>query len=228
MVVCGTCGEVGAGCGHANEQELVEVAEPLLLCPACGIVYDGTYSEYNKFFQVGTVGRSTATDVLVSGLLDRLDPGERQVMAFADNQQDTSFQAAHLNSLGRRFHLRRSIVAGLREPARLARRPRSTQPKSVPPPTKPWCWPGRFLPHTRQSELKALDPDATLNQARAVSSLLARRVLMECSGNPRKTQPTLEDTGLLAIDYVGFADPSLLAERASEIPRSRPLIQISV
>ena len=220
VVVCGTCGELGAGCGHANERELVEVAEPLLLCPACGIVYDGTYSEYNKFFQVGTVGRSTATDVLVSGLLDRLDPDERQVMAFADNQQDTSFQAAHLNSLGRRFHLRRSIVAGLRERGAISSAAGLDATEVGSAAYEAMVLAGQVPPYTRQSELKALDPDATLNQAKGTYLRYLRAgVLMECSGNPRKTQPTLEDTGLLAIDYAGFANPSLLAERASEIPR---------
>ena len=34
-------------------------------------------------------------------------------MAFADNQQDSSFQAAYLQSLSRRFHLRRAIMQGL-------------------------------------------------------------------------------------------------------------------
>jgi len=65
---------------------------------------------------------------------------------------------------------------------------------------------------TRQLETKQLRPD------RAAESTYLRYlragVLMECAGNVRKTQPSLEDTGLLVADYEGFEDPDLVAERA--------------
>jgi DEAD/DEAH box helicase/Helicase conserved C-terminal domain/Domain of unknown function (DUF1998) len=219
ITVCGACMQEGGHCGHDPARELVEVTRPLLLCPACGIVYDGTFTEFNKFFQVGTVGRSTATDVLVSGLLNELEPQERSVMAFADNQQDSSFQAAHLNSLGRRFHFRRSVVAGLLAKA-------ATGPSAAVDATdagtaayEAMQAAGMVPVFTRQLQTKQLRPD------RAAESTYLRYlragVLMECAGNVRKTQPSLEDTGLLVADYEGFDDPDLVAQRAGE---DRPLL----
>ena len=93
--VCGQCGVLNGACGHGRDRDVVRVAAPMLLCPSCGVRYDGNHSEYNKFFQVGTVGRATATDVLVEGMLNGQDTEpsapKPQVMAFTDNQQDSIF-----------------------------------------------------------------------------------------------------------------------------------------
>jgi hypothetical protein len=219
ITVCGTCSHIGDACGHGTYRDLVEIAVPLLLCPGCGVVYDGTFSEYNKFFQVGTVGRSTATDVLVSGLLNEMDPDERSVMAFTDNQQDSSFQAAHLNALGRRFHFRRAIVAGLIAQG-------ATTPKAAVDAVESGTLAyeamkaaGMVPSFSRQTEAQSLDPDGDLRRAEETYLRYLRAgVLMECSGNPRKTQPNLEDTGLVLADYPGFDDPARVAEAAAEKP----------
>jgi hypothetical protein len=210
--VCGTCGKHPAACGHGDSRDLVEITKPLGMCCGCGVVYDGNYSEFNKFFQVGTVGRSTATDVLVSGLIGELDEDEQKVMAFSDNQQDTSFQAAHLNSLGRRFHFRRSVVAGLR--ARGATSPSAAADVTE---TGTAAWEamnaaGAVPVFARAAEAKtfgAKEGTAAAKAEERYRRYLAAGVLMESSGNPRKTQPSLEDTGILAVDYEQFADPAL-------------------
>jgi hypothetical protein len=59
--------------------------------------------EFNKLFTFGTVGRSTATDVLISNILSCLPEDERKIIAFSDNRQDTALQAAHLNNLQERM-----------------------------------------------------------------------------------------------------------------------------
>jgi hypothetical protein len=41
---------------------------------------------------------------------------------------------------------------------------------------------------------------------------------MECSGNPRKAQPNLEDTGLVLVDYAGFSDPAALLAATGAAP----------
>lgn len=65
---------------------------PFLFCPSdsCGIFYDRRSREFNKLFSFGTVGRSTATDVLVSHNLNSLPEGERKILVFSDNRQDTA------------------------------------------------------------------------------------------------------------------------------------------
>lgn len=211
MKVCGQCGEIGDSCGHDAVRDVVAVAASMLLCPGCGVRYDGNHSEYNKFFQVGTVGRATATDVLVTSMVNGLDkdsPSKRSVMAFTDNQQDSSFQAAHLQSLSRRFHMRRAIMQGLADIG-------GTSPSDAVPTVD--VADAAFdamdrtqtLPvYTRQTEVKIMigggdDPAAKRRYVR----YLQAGVLMDTSGGPRKAQPNLEDTGLIVQDYVNFAQP---------------------
>ncbi|SFK86004.1 DEAD/DEAH box helicase [Geodermatophilus ruber] len=215
---CGRCGTLGENCGHPEIRDVVMVAAPLLLCPSCGVRYDGQNSEYNKFFQVGTVGRATATDVLVEGMLNNLDPDRKpQVMAFTDNQQDSSFQAAHLRSMSRRFHFRRAVIAGLQaatDPATAldtgevadeafkAMKATGTLP--------------RFT--SLEADAPSLDPEADQAKARArYIRYLKAGVLMETSGAPRKAQPNLEDTGLVIADYA-MLKPDLVLPRLQSDP----------
>lgn len=207
MSVCGQCGGIGDGCGHDRIRTVVKISSPLLLCPSCEVRYTGSHSEYNKFFQVGTVGRATATDVLVEGMLNGLDKTPKpQVMAFTDNQQDSSFQAAHMRAMSRRFHFRRAIIDGLRskiekEPeaeldttdlaaaAYLAMEKTNTLP-----------------PFSRESdaEIDLLVKKKSTLAASRYQRYVKAGVLMEVSGLARKTQPNLEDTGLIVVDYSGL------------------------
>jgi hypothetical protein len=214
--LCGLCGEVGGACGHAEVRDVVWVRQPFQLCPSCGVRYDGSHSEYNKFFQVGTVGRATATDVLVTGMLDGLDDTSKPaVMAFCDNQQDSSFQAAHLNALSRRFHFRRAVCAALEDvndPAdaltteELAAAAYNAMKKT-----------GTLPAFTRQAEKKAIDPEADLRRAeKRYLRYLQAGVLMDCSGSPRKAQPNLEDTGLLVADYESLGKRDLVLSNIAD------------
>ena len=95
------------------------VPRPLLLCPACGVQYSRGQGEFQKFFQPGMVGRATATNVLLGEILPRLpmEAGKQKqsIIAFADNRQDTAFQAAHANDYQRRVHFRRALATALHD-----------------------------------------------------------------------------------------------------------------
>ena len=212
VTVCGTCGSNNPdACGHGDSRDMVRIPRPFGLCCHCGVEYDGSFSEFNKFFQVGTVGRATATDVLVSGLLGELTDEDRKVMAFSDNQQDTSFQTAHLNSLGRRFHLRRAIVAGLADDGADT----AASAKAANEVARA-AWDAMVAADAVPVFARALEGKQTKAAASAAAARaenLYRRyleagVLMESSGNPRKTQPNLEDTGLLRVSYETFDAPA--------------------
>ena len=215
MTVCGQCGGIGDGCGHAAVREVVKIAAPLLLCASCEVRYTGSHSEYNKFFQVGTVGRATATDVLVEGMLNGLDKTPKpQVMAFTDNQQDSSFQAAHLRAMSRRFHFRRAIIDGIRsktendpnaelDTSEVAAAAYAAMEKT-----------GTLPPFSRESsaEIDLLAKKNTSLAASRYQRYLKAGVLMEVSGLARKAQPNLEDTGLIVVDYSGLEDPEAVID----------------
>jgi len=112
---CPACNRLDPGCGHVDLLKVALIHEPFLMCANCGIVYDRRPREFNKLFTFGTVGRSTATDVLVSNTLSALPPGQRKVIAFSDNRQDTALQAAHMNNLQRRLQFRRAVYNALRD-----------------------------------------------------------------------------------------------------------------
>jgi hypothetical protein len=220
VTLCGACGTAATTCAHEQARRMLEIAEPLLLCPACGIRYDGTHREYNKFFQVGTVGRSTATDVLVGQLLNELEINEQSVMAFTDNQQDSSFQAAHLNGLSRRFHFRRALVAGLLATGATSLEDALSTAEAAEAALAAMESANVVPPFTRQAEAKSLNPDREVRKSKAIYlRYLSAGTLMEASSNWRKAQPTLEDTGLLVVDYESFEDIELVAQKVAEDSR---------
>ena len=96
---CPACNKLDSACDCPEKLEVAQVAFPFLFCPSCGVLYDRRVREFTKLFTFGTVGRSTGTDVLISSTLRNLSEGERKIIAFSDNRQDTALQAAHINSL---------------------------------------------------------------------------------------------------------------------------------
>ena len=228
--VCGRCGGWDGNCGHAQLRDAVSVASPLLLCPSCGVRYDASHSEYNKFFQVGTVGRATATDVLVEGMLNRQDSGpgqaKPQVMAFTDNQQDSSFQAAHMRSMSRRFHVRRAIISGLDAKGAFTREDAldtgevadAAFEQMIATDTVP-----AFSRNTSDGGGFDSGNGAGKSKGRYLR-YLKTGVLMETSGGPRKTQPNLEDTGLVVVGYAGFR-PGKIAPVVAADERLDPVLR---
>ena len=89
------------------------IREPLMICPECGIDYDGRSNEHNKIRVYGRVGRATASDVLITKNLESLPDKEKKIIAFTDNRQDTAFQAGHLNDRGRRILFRQLLYTAL-------------------------------------------------------------------------------------------------------------------
>ena len=172
--------------------------------------YDASHSEYNKFFQVGTVGRATATDVLVEGMLNRQDSGpgqaKPQVMAFTDNQQDSSFQAAHMRSMSRRFHVRRAIISGLDAKEVHTREDALDTGEVADAAFEQMVATGTVPAFSRNTiDGGGFDPGNGAGKSKGrYLRYLKTGVLMETSGGPRKTQPNLEDTGLVVVGYAGF------------------------
>lgn len=96
--------EVGSGIPYTF------VKAPFLFCPTCQTHYDRRSSELGKLIPYGMVGRSTATDILLSRTLDLLPQAQRKIIAFVDNRQDTEFQAAHFRDLSRKVAFRQTVV----------------------------------------------------------------------------------------------------------------------
>ena len=172
------------------------VPHPFTFCPSdgCGVFYDKrTRKEFNKLFSFGTVGRSTATDVLVSNMLNTLPKDEKKVIAFSDNRQDTALQAAHMNNIQKRIHFRRGMYHVLEEeagPVDLLEMGELIFDS--------------FKKHGAMpaySNAKKKSMGRSGKEDSAYQKYLQLNSVLELGSPRQKTQPNLEDVGLLKVSY---------------------------
>lgn len=205
--ICALCGVLNGDCDHAETalKPVSLVRRPLLLCPSCGVSYDGRTREFNKFFVAGAVGRATATDVLVSRITELLPgPQKRSVIGFTDNRQDTAFQTGHLNDLVGRMHFRRAlheamVTAGAGAPDDALELPNAGS--------------AVFAAMEKANKLPnyANDQAVKIGKAAKAAQTTYRQylrfgVLAELMGRSRRMHPTLEVVGLLRVAYDGAGD----------------------
>lgn len=194
---CPTCNQVDATCNH-HTLPVAVLTEPFLLCSSCGIKHTRRPREFNKLFTFGTVGRSTATDILVSNTLSSVPKSERKTLAFSDNRQDTALQAAHMNNLQQRIHFRRAVLNAL-------------DPSGTPTPLSDM---GLNIFDTMQ-EADALPPyqDEDTGRFRSDPKSASRyqnylqfALLQDLQRTRRRIHQNLEDTGLIEVRYDGLSD----------------------
>lgn len=97
----------------SEKHSVIFIPVPFLFCPACGVEHDRRAREFGKLFSYGTVGRSTATDLILSAEMRNLPEKQQKIITFSDNRQDTALQAAHINSMSRRIKFRRQLYYAL-------------------------------------------------------------------------------------------------------------------
>ncbi|WAI00946.1 DEAD/DEAH box helicase [Methanogenium organophilum] len=192
-------------CICADKIPVTILPAPFLFCPSdgCGVTYDRrTRKEFSKLFSFGTVGRSTATDVLVSQMLNTLPYDERKVIAFSDNRQDTALQAAHMNNIQKRIHFRRSMYQTLLEsdePLQLM-----DMGEEIYQILKEHKNEGALPPFAKNSGGGRMK--ATKNAERTYRRYLLLNAILELASTRQKNQPNLEDVGLLKVGYNNLDD----------------------
>jgi ATP-dependent helicase YprA (DUF1998 family) len=192
--ICPQCGIVDGECDHP-QLPAIFVPAPFLFCPNCGISHDQRSREFNKLFTFGSVGRSTATDVLISAQIRSLPRGQKKVIAFSDNRQDTALQSAHMNSLHNRFAFRRALYQALLSSRygqdlggiglAIFNLLRSEE----------------MLPHYARDERRY---GGDLQVDERYQEYLCFLTLQELRGTHRRTHQNLEDVGLLQVSYTGL------------------------
>ena len=198
-IYCPRCNQVGPSCDHSHVEVSV-IKDPFLLCSECGVAHTRRPREFNKLFTFGTVGRSTATDVLVSNTLTSAPEEERKVIAFSDNRQDTALQAAHFNNLQRRMHFRRAVYRALRS----ASRPQQLSRMGLKI-FEAMEEAGALPPYQEETGLFRTNQGG----AQKYQNYLEFALLQDLKRTSRRIQQNLEDTGLLKVTYDGL--PSLAA-----------------
>lgn len=202
---CARCGALGGGCDHDQERVVSLVSLPLLLCPACGVTYDGRTREFNKFFVAGAVGKATATDVLVSRTLEGLPAKPKPaVIAFTDNRQDTAFQTGHLNDLVRRMHFRQAMHDGLQREGATAPDAAASLADIGTLSFKAMKAADRLPSYSKDQETKY--GRAAADAERAYKRYLKMAAYHEIVGRSRRMHPTMEAVGLLRVAYDGLRE----------------------
>lgn len=188
------------------------IREPFMICPECGIDYDGRSNEHNKIRVYGRVGRATATDVLITKNLESLPDKEKKIIAFTDNRQDTAFQAGHLNDRGRRILFRQLMYTALLQKGETFEKySRVNDLMNLPDTAK------KIFELIKENHLNInLDTRTeTLidnEDEEDISGDLEQNflkhieycILIEISRNTNFTQQNLEDVGLLKVVYRGL------------------------
>ena len=181
---------------------------PFLICLRCRVVYDRREGDYRKLSSLSQTGRSTATTVgvnaVVAGLAtQQLPRAEAKSLSFTDNRQDASLQAGHLNDFVQVALLRAGIVEAIRRngpltfdmlgPAVFDALELRPQDFLKNPPRDPQGNPVDSGPGYKQGK-------------GAMTDLLEYRTLEDLSRGWRITQPNLEQTGLLRVEYEGLSE----------------------
>lgn len=101
---------------HEEEDKLgTLVPAPFSYCLNCRTEHQGSATEFSKLFLLNSVGRATATDVIVTTTLGESPVDERKVIGFTDNRQDAAFQAGHLDHWYNQIYFRRALYKVLKE-----------------------------------------------------------------------------------------------------------------
>jgi len=204
-----------ADCSHPNAFLAIFLPSPFLLCPTCGIVHDRRPREYNKLFTFGSVGRSTATDVLVNAQVQALPKTANKIIAFSDNRQDTALQAAHMNSLHNRFAFRQMLYTALVESGHVIGQSDGAAMYDVGGLLFDAQRRHGMLPEFRKSRrIFGRDRRAEDRYRRYLEFV----TLGELGATHRRTHQNLEDVGLLAVDYYGLDECAASDEFWTDVP----------
>ena len=205
--VCPSCGRLDGECAH-EKHAVTFLPAPFLVCPSCSIIHDRRSREFNKLFIFGSVGRSTATDVIVSSQVQGLPQGANKIIAFSDNRQDTALQAAHMQSLHNRFAFRQTLYTALREGGYIVSQAGAALAQVGGLLYEAQTRHGLVPEFRTTRRIFGRDREAEARYQRYLDFV----TIWELGGTHRRTHQNLEDVGLLAVSYHGLDECSAASE----------------
>jgi len=189
----------------SQKMRVLFIPVPFLFCPSCGVVHDRRAREFGKLFTYGTVGRSTAMDLILNAKMRNLPKGQRKAITFSDNRQDTALQAAHINSMSSHIKFRRQLFDTL-----AANCANEGQEKFVPF----WNIGIKMFDHLKSKNcLPNYEKDNQKSWGSAGKKIdikyqkyLEFLTLIELEATHRRIHQDLEDVGVMVISYDGLMD----------------------
>jgi superfamily II DNA/RNA helicase len=186
------------------------VPGPFRFCLSCGITYAGRQiSDLPKLTTLGAGGRSSATTILSLGAIralrgdQSLSTEARKLLAFTDNRQDASLQAGHFNDFVEVGLLRSGLCRAVEETGEQGIR-HDELAQAV------------FAKLALSFEDYASNPEARFrartSTEQALRDVIGHRLYVDLRRGWRVNAPNLEQTGLLAVDYVSLDEISEAAD----------------
>lgn len=175
-------------------------------CPRCGESHTRAGRDINRLAGLSAEGRSSATTVLVSTILqwmrapNNLRALERQkILGFSDNRQDAALQAGHFNDFVFVTLLRGAIVAAISNAGAAGVTDADIGRRIVE--ALRFASPDRFAEWLEQR-----DPDHTFatESLKDLTKVMAHRFWFDQRRGWRYTFPNLEQLGLVVVDYPGL------------------------
>lgn len=180
------------------------IPTPFRFCLACGVSYAGRLGrDFSRLTTLGSEGRSTATTIMslaaIRYLRDdkELQPHAKKLLSFTDNRQDASLQAGHFNDFVQVTLLRAAMWRAVAEAGdgglsydEVPRR--AFEALRLP-----------FEDYARDPELKGA---ARSDTDRVLREVLTYRIYRDLERGWRLTQPNLEQTDLLRIEYESLGE----------------------
>ena len=178
------------------------IKSPFMFCPNCGIDYDARTNERNKLRIYGRVGRATATDLLITQNLKNLPNGQKKIISFIDNRQDTAFQAGHMNDRSGRILFRQILFHVLRDMNSFFE---NQQLKNLPTLHEVAAAISDYIIDKKipisYHQKRSIFDDGEDGSDQYFIKHIEYCLLLEISRNRNFTQQNLEDVGLLKIVY---------------------------
>lgn len=170
----------------------------LFLCLRCGEFYTARERDFRKLSSLSNEGRSSATTVLATSVLERADGPDAvrdKLLTFTDNRQDAALQTGHFNDFVHVGLLRSALCTALDLDPELGFDRVAEEVVRA-------CG-LRLRDVARNVEL---DPDspAARDAWRAFTDVTEYRIYEDLRRGWRVVQPNLEEVGLLRIGYRGL------------------------
>ena len=202
-------GRLQCGCFASQGLQVMWTEAEFLFCANCGVSHTrmGRAMELSKMFKFGTVGRSTATDVLIGSTMQELPEEQQKTIAFSDNRQDTALQAAHLNNLYQRVKFRRALYEALKQNEEVSL-------ANIGNRTFDALEANDALPDKLQTTMFGVPDD----EKERYSDYLQFHVLLELRKSQQRGQQSLEDVGLLDVEYEHLDELAELDEEWESVP----------
>ncbi|MEZ5278967.1 MAG: DEAD/DEAH box helicase [Acidimicrobiales bacterium] len=180
------------------------VPTPFRFCLSCGVSYAGRLGrDFGRLSTLGSDGRSTATTIMSLAAVQHLRrsadlPAKaKKLLSFTDNRQDASLQAGHFNDFVQVTLLRAALYN-----AALAAGPEGLRHDEL----AQKVFDALALPFEDYASEPELKGFARTDTDRALQGVLAYRVYRDLERGWRLTQPNLEQTGLLEIEYESLTE----------------------